>query len=310
MIVALGSFDGFHKAHQQLLDTAKKRALSLGVDWGIVTFDGHPQSLFTGNAFRLLFTEEERLLLSRYWQIPHVCKIPFTRDLADMLPEKFIDYLRNKVNVQGIVVGEDFRFGRARMGTLELLSQVCRENGWTLDIVPLLYLDGIAVSSSEIRNRVRSASPKCAWNLLGHPFFYHGVVIGGDRRGRTMGFPTANLSLQPEKIRPGKGVYATLTAVEGNWHIGAANVGHNPTFGNQSGFRFEIHLCDYSGDLYGNQIHVFLLDYLRDEVLFANTAALTTQMQKDVCQTKKIGRESLVRDAEIWNRFGALLFSP
>ena len=138
MIVALGSFDGFHKAHQQLLDTAKKRALSLGVDWGIVTFDGHPQSLFTGNAFRLLFTEEERLLLSRYWQIPHVCKIPFTRDLADMLPEKFIDYLRNKVNVQGIVVGEDFRFGRARMGTLELLSQVCRENGRTLDIVPLI----------------------------------------------------------------------------------------------------------------------------------------------------------------------------
>ena len=310
MIVALGAFDGFHKAHQQLLNTARNRAVLLGVNWGIVTFDGHPQSLFTGNAFRLLFTEDERDLLSHYWKIPQVCKIAFTRDLADMPPEKFIAYLCSRVNVQGIVVGEDFRFGRARMGTLEYLCQVCRENGWTFDVLPLLYHEGISVSSSEIRNRVRSASPKRAWDLLGHPFFYHGVVVGGDQRGRKIGFPTANLSLQPEKIRPGKGVYATLTAVDGDWYIGAANVGHNPTFGNQAGLRFEIHLSHYSGDLYGKQIHVFLLEHLRDEVMFPDAGTLRAQMLKDVCQTEKIGRDSLVRDAEIWKHFGALLFSP
>lgn len=309
MIVALGAFDGFHKAHRELLSTAKKRAERMNTDWGIVTFGNHPQSLFAGSTFRLLFTEEERDLLAGYWRIPHVCKIAFTRGLADMLPENFIDYLSGRVNVQGIVVGEDFRFGRARMGTLEYLRHVCEVRGWTIDILPLLYHEGVAVSSSEIRGAVRSGAMARAWALLGHPYFYHGVVIGGDRRGRAIGFPTANLSLQSEKTRPCKGVYATLVAVEGAWHVGAANVGHNPTFGSQTGLRFEVHLSGYSGDLYGKQVYVFLLEHLRGEALFPDVDSLKAQMSRDVRAVEKIARNSLDRDSRMWQALGALLFS-
>lgn len=308
MIYALGAFDGFHTGHRQLLKAAERRSARLKTSWGVITFDGHPQQLFNKEGFKLLFTPEERDLLIKYFDIPAIEKIPFTRAIADMTPEAFLDFVSRRDQVHGLVVGENFRFGRARTGTPEKLRAMCAERGWTLDIVPSYMLHGIIVSSTAIREAVLRGQLESACEMLGHPFLISGRIAHGDARGRDLGFPTANLSVRTGKVYPARGSYASLVFLDGRWRGAALNIGYNPTFEGVRGLRCEAHVVDYSGDIYDKNLAVFPFARNREEMKFPGPAELKEQLAKDVARVKTLAAEYIEENREMLKKFEPLVF--
>lgn len=288
MIISIGAFDGFHRGHQKLFDVAREMARREKTSWGVVTFTPHPQRVFAPQSFVGLFTECERTILSKYLEVPSFHRLSFDRWLAEQSPHEFLDYLASSLPVEGIVVGEDFRFGRGRQGAPEVLRGECDRRGWKLHFEPSLTEDGMTVSSSSIRAFVTKGDVRRAADFLGYPFWVQGVVVSGDRRGRQLGFPTANLSLPAGKLIPERGVYAVAVLARNQWWGGALNVGFNPTFKGQRSIRFEVHLLDFNGDLYSDQIAVFLLERLRPEHRFPTLEALCEQMLADVASARSI----------------------
>ncbi len=322
MIVAIGAFDGFHKGHQALLQTAAKRATEKKTQWAVVTFEGHPQQFLSQRAFELLYTQPERDLLARVLGIPQLIKLPFSRAFADQSPEEFFDFLRKRVLLDGVIVGEDFRFGRARTGTPELLTELCHRANLSCDIVPSLYIDDVLVSSSEIRALVELGKFDAVTRLQGYPFWMSGLVTWGDARGRKLGFPTANLVFRPEKKLPGRGVYAALVWVAscGRFLPGAVNIGFNPTFSGVRGLRFEAHLLDFEAgastedrekkqeSLYEKNLCVFMIARIRDEVRFDHVEALKKQIAKDIQHVRVACSNFLARpEADFLRRFDETL---
>lgn len=303
MIFALGAFDGFHIGHQQLLDVSQRRAEKTGTGWGVITFEGHPQMLFNKDVFKLLFTPEERDMLISYFGIPVIEKIPFTRMLADMTPENFLDFIADRAKIHGLVTGENFRFGRARMGTPEKLSVLCKERGWSLDIVKSYMLDGTVVSSTAIRDAVVRGQMELACSMLGHPFLIQGRVIKGDGRGRSLGYPTANIAVKANKVYPERGAYAALAFIEGEWRCTALNIGYNPTFEGIRGLRCEAHIIDYDGNLYDKNITVFIISRNREEMKFAGPGELVLQLKNDVMLSRSAAASYRDRFAGMLARF-------
>ncbi len=306
MIAAIGAFDGFHMGHRTLLDRARALASERDTAWGIITFQRHPDNLLGGSDFRSLFLLDEQALLREYCGVPAVHRIIFTQAVANMLPQEFLDYIALQYGVSGVVVGEDFRFGKGRSGTLAVLREECERRKWSLDIMPLLLHEGEPVSSSRIRDAVIAGDMCGAWEMLGYPFFCRSRVVRGDRRGHSLGFPTANLEVHGDKISPATGVYATLVFCEGIWRIGAANLGCNPTFEGEREVRFEVNLLDYEGDLYDRTLTVFMLRRVRNEKRFADAEGLRRQMVSDVEVVRKTAREALASHEEMWKRFARL----
>ena len=306
MIAAIGAFDGFHRGHQTLLARATDLASRRNAEWGIVTFRRHPDNILGTVKFKFLFLPGEQDLLQAFFDVPVVHRIAFTQIVASMRPEVFLDCIAAQYGVAGIVVGQDFRFGKDRSGTLAVLTDECARRGWSLDILPLLEYCGEPLSSSRIRDAIVEGNMPLAWEMLGYPFFCRSRVIHGDRRGRELGFPTANLEMHEDKVCPATGVYATLVHCDGTWLAGAANVGLNPTFDGERSLRFEVNLLDYEGDLYDRTLTVFILRHLRDERRFGDIDALKRQMSSDVDDARKVAEEALVSHAEMWRRFAQL----
>lgn len=307
MIFALGAFDGFHMGHQQLLRTAEERAGKTKTSWGVVTFDGHPQMLFNKESFRFLFSENERDLLACYYNIPQVVKIPFSRTLADMLPGTFLDLISEANDITGLVVGENFRFGRARLGTPDFLRAECRSRGWSFDQIDPFRIEGEVVSSTAIREQILRGGVKRADRFLGHPFIVSGKVVRGDGRGRQLGYPTANLMIEPNKLYPARGSYSALAFLNGRWHPVALNVGYNPTFDGARGMRCEAHIADFNQDIYGEKLILFVVDRNRDEMKFSGEQALREQLKKDVTSIKMLAARYLEERIEILSGFEKFL---
>ncbi|MDR0649491.1 MAG: riboflavin biosynthesis protein RibF [Synergistaceae bacterium] len=316
MIAAIGAFDGYHLGHQALLSRAEAKARERGTRWGVITFTDHPDVFFArrpcadGNApcaetpFKSLFVPEEQRLLERFFAIPEVHRIDFTEEIARMAPDEFLSRVGREFGVRGIVVGEDFRFGRGRSGDAASLSESCSEAGWSLDVIPMrLSSDGRPICSTAVRDAVANGEMRLAWEFLGYPFFTKSAVVHGLNRGASLGFPTANVEIRPRKIGMRHGVYATLAHIGGAWLAGAANVGLNPTFSDVASPRFEVNLLDYDGDLYGSEITVFTLDHLRDEIRFASAGDLAEQIARDTEAIRKISEEALSRYKPLWERF-------
>ena len=200
MIYALGAFDGFHLGHARLLRKAAERAAEAGTGWGVMTFDGHPRQLLDRDNFRLLFSPREKDLIAAYLGVPRMEKIAFTHDFAAFSPESFADYIDKKYEVGGLVIGENFRFGRCRAGTPKILSEICAARGWTLDVVPRYSFDGMTVSSTETRRAVALGEMSLAAKMLGYPFIISGAVAEGDGRGR--GFLRARAAHIHNDARP------------------------------------------------------------------------------------------------------------
>ena len=306
MIFALGAFDGFHLGHQRLLETARERAIKSGTEWGVITFEGHPQLLFNKDSFKLLFTPEEREMLISYLNIPAVDKIPFNITLADMLPADFLDHIAKRVPIEGLVIGENFRFGRARIGTPELLSDLCDDRGWTLDVIGSYRLKGGVVSSTSVREAVLRGQVEAANEMLGYPFMIQSKVIKGDGRGRVLGFPTANLSVRPNKIYPARGSYAGITFIDGIWYPVALNIGYNPTFEGARGLHCEALIVGFDGDLYEKTITLHIIARNREEMKFDGADALVRQLKMDIRHARGKAAEYIKNNAAMLDKFARL----
>lgn len=269
--VVVGTFDGVHLGHRRVLETA----LATGLPVTAVTFHPHPRTVVQGNLVELVCSLERRVELLREHGAAEVVVVPFTLETAAQEAEEFAR--SHLAGAEVVVAGEDFRFGRRRTGDLETL----RALGFDVRAVPLLE----GVSSTEIRRLVHEGDVRGAARLLGRPFELDGVVVPGDRRGGTLGYPTANLALDPALLVPSYGIYAG--AARG--HRAAVSIGLNPHYGGTER-RVEPYLLDFEGDLYRQRLVVELWDRLRDERAFASEAELLEQIARDVERTRAVNR--------------------
>ena len=285
-IVALGNFDGFHLGHQAVVGRAVERARAAGRPALVATFDPHPVRHFRPDAapFRLTTLEQrERLFAAAGADATVVFR--FDGHLAALTAEQFVTERLVALGVAGIVTGEDFTFGRAKGGNTTVLAELGRRHGFVAETVGPVTLDGQPVSSSRIRELLRAGDPRGAARLLTRPFAIEGVVQHGDKLGRTIGYPTANLDMGPY-LRPAYGIYAVRGRLpDGRIVDGAANLGVRPTFEPPKEL-LEPYFFDFAGDLYGAVIEVELVEYLRAEAKFDTLDALTAQMDADCARAR------------------------
>lgn len=282
--VAVGNFDGVHLGHAHLIRILLEQRRPAVV----ISFDPHPLRLLAPERFQpLLTTPEDRVEFLRSCGADQVILLRTTAELLHLSAEEFFErILRDNFQAKAIVEGFNFRFGRDRTGDLNTLAELCRLNGLSLKVVPPLELDGSPVSSSRVRNALLAGDAAEAARLMGRSYRLHGVVGGGQRRGRILGFPTANLE-QVETLLPADGVYAVRVKCDEMVYAGAANVGPNPTFG-ENIRKIEVHLLDFDGDLYGKRLSVEFIRRLRGTRPFTGPEALKAQLQLDVQQVREI----------------------
>lgn len=286
--VAMGNFDGVHLGHQAVIDTARRD----GAPLGIITFEPHPRQVFAPDAppFRLMNAEARANRLDRLG-VDYLYELPFSRELAGLTPEAFArEVLSQGLNVSHVVVGADFCFGKARAGTVEMLRDFGAEMGFDVSVVPLVGGAENAISSTAIRRALSEGRVRDAGDMLGHRHRIDGEVLHGEKRGRELGYPTANMDVQGLHL-PKLGVYAVKVEVMTGPHQGlydaVASLGVRPMFGENLP-NFEVHLFDFKGDLYGAHLSVGLVEYLRPEAKFDGLEALITQMDADSTRAREI----------------------
>lgn len=290
--VAIGNFDGVHRGHGAMLAELRQLSRRLGVAAVAVTFDRHPISVLRpGSAPPLLTTLEDRLQLLRWSGVDDVAVLPVTADLLQMTAEEFFEKLLcRQFRARGIVEGPNFHFGRNRAGDVRLLRDLCDAAGLQFQEASVVVDSGEMISSSRIRELSGQGLLRQATELLGHPYRLRGVVQHGAERGRTLGFPTANLG-QIGTLIPSHGVYAGMTHIADQWYPVAVNLGPNPTFADQRD-KVECHIVGYSGDLYGQQLAVDLLAELRPLRTFGSVVDLVEQIRRDVAACVECVRDS------------------
>lgn len=290
--VSIGNFDGVHRGHAALLAELRRQADALGGPAVALTFDPHPIELLRPELAppRLTTTEDRSQLLLKLGA-DCVLVLRATHELLALRAKEFFaEMVQKRLQAQALVEGTNFGFGRGREGDVGALAELCGPAGIRLTVVPPVLLDGIEVSSSRVRAALTTGNVREAASLLGRPYRLHGLVGKGQRRGQKLGFPTANLE-QVQTLVPGDGVYAVRVPYEGmNWP-GAANVGPNPTFG-ENARKVEIHLIGFQGDLYGKPLAVDFIERLRDTRPFKEVEALVEQLRCDIDQAQRIvGKE-------------------
>ncbi len=288
-IVALGNFDGFHLGHQAVVGRAVARARAEGRPALVATFDPHPVRHFRPDTppFRLTTLDQRQRLFAEAG-VDAMVVFHFDGDLARLSAEAFIaERLHANLQVAGVVTGEDFTFGRAKSGDVRLLRERGAVHGFVAETVGAVTLGGEPVSSTRIRDALRNGEPQVAARLLTRPFAIEGVVQHGDKVGRTIGYPTANIDMG-KYLRPAYGIYAvTGRLADGRVLKGAANLGMRPTFDPPKEL-LEPYFFDFAGDLYGQPIEVALVDYLRPEAKFDGLDALMAQMAQDCARARAI----------------------
>ncbi len=291
--VAIGNFDGVHLGHCAVIDLARQAGKETGAPLGVLTFDPHPREYFASDAppFRLMSTAARATRLEKIG-VERLYELNFNMALAALSPEEFARrVIHEGLGLAHVVVGSDFCFGKGRAGTAKDLVRFGAELGFGVTIADLLLENGAdQVSSTRIRQALSDARPRDAAKMLGHWHRIEGEVIGGEQRGRELGYPTANMSIDGLHP-PAFGVYAVLVDVQdgphaGSYH-GAASMGVRPMFG-ENRPNLETFLFDFSGDLYGATLSIGLVDYLRPELKFDGLDALITQMDADCARARDI----------------------
>jgi riboflavin kinase/FMN adenylyltransferase len=291
-VLAIGNFDGVHIGHRRVIAETRDIARGLGAPSAVLTFEPHPRRLFAPDAppFRLSSLDAKARVLDDLG-VDFLFVAAFDRAFAAIPAGAFIDdILIGRLGVRHVVVGDDFRFGHRRQGDVALLHARAAAAGFGISPAPkVLDSSGAPVSSNTIRAALSAGDTKLAEGLLGRPWEVDGVVVDGDKRGRELGFPTANLDIG-NYLHPAKGIYAVRAGVvEGSrtrWHDGAASFGLRPQFAGTEP-RLEVHLLDFSGDLYGKTLRVVFHAYLRGEERFADVDALVAQMHRDVIEARR-----------------------
>ena len=282
-VVTLGTFDGVHAGHRELLRVAAGRARAQGQRAAVVTFDPHPTVVVAPERRpKLLMTLEQRLAAFEAEGMDLAWVIPFSRAFSELSPEAFLDRILQILAPVEVHVGRAFCFGRDRSGTVETLEAWGAVHGCQIHTLALRAPDGGRLSSTRVREALDAGDAEEATALLGHPYALTGVVVEGDRRGRHLGFPTANLAWEQEQL-PASGVYVTEAVLphHGGSHLAMTNVGEKPTFEGQR-LTVETHLPDFEEDLYGARMEVRFLHRIRGEVKFASVDDLRAQIAQDV----------------------------
>ena len=286
--VTLGNFDGVHLGHRELFRRLVKTARLLNCPSVVYTFDPHPLKLLAPEkAPRLLNTPEEKQRLIAASHIDYLIESPFTVDFAIMSPEQFVtDILVAKLKIKALVVGYDYAFGKGRRGDVDFL-RVCGDNlGFSVDVLQPVGADGLPYSSTLIRTRVIAGDVAGVVQLLGRQFNLEGKVVPGEQRGRKLGFPTANLKTNKELL-PASGVYAVKVRHCQQEYSGVVNLGERPTFGGSSP-TIEVHLLDYTGQLYGQDLRIYFVERLRGEKTFPSVGELIDAISADVLKARQI----------------------
>ena len=284
MTLTVGSFDGVHLGHTDVIRRTVVAAARDGAQPALMTFEPHPRCVLDpANCPPSVTTLQEKLALVESLGIEHAIVIRFDRALAGLSPQQFIDLVATAMEVKRWVVGFDFAFGRERRGNAEWL----RANGHAVDVVPPFTLNGKELHSSDVRRLVTLGEMEEVTRLLGREYSMAGPVEAGDRIGRRLGFPTANIALEPNKLVPALGAYAGRAVAEEGKFIAALSVGYRPTFGGTQ-LRVEAFLLDFEGDLYQQRLELKFVRYLHPDITFPNTDELVQQLRSDVADTRRI----------------------
>lgn len=286
-VLSIGIFDGVHLGHQLLISKLRERASEGDFLVGVVTFRQHPHLVLTGQKVPFLTSLAERVRLLRSIGVELIATLSFTYDLAGLPARDYLLLLKKYLKVRHLVVGEDFTLGKDREGNTAVLRQLGSELGIGIDVIPPRLIDGEVVSSTLIRQCLQEGNVTRANKLLGRPFRLEGRVVSGLERGRTLGFPTANLSFDTDQVIPGDGVYATLAHTGKQGQPSVTNIGVRPTFGGSERL-VEVFIMDFQGDLYGSSLRVDFLKKLRDEIRFKTAEDLKAQVAKDAEKARKV----------------------
>jgi len=291
-LISVGVFDGVHLGHQRLLTHLRDEARNKNLLSCVVTFKSHPEVVLSENKLLWLNDLETRIELIRGLGIDIVVVLPFNVELASLTAKRFVELLKQHLRMRGLIVGPDFALGKGREGDAEKLKLLGKEMDFSFEVIPVVIIDGLVVSSSTIRQALAAGDMNKVRKLIGRYFSLRGVVVTGDRRGRSLGFPTANLDLGPDQALPADGIYATITHTDDNSLPSVTNIGIRPTF-NEKKRLVETYILDFQGDLLGQKIAVDLVDRLRGEKRFNTVDELKAQIVKDVEQSRKILEERM-----------------
>lgn len=281
-VIALGTFDGLHLGHTDVINTAKDYAERSGLKLAVFTFSNHPLALIRPDLVPVrIISAEEKIKLLESFGVDYLINIPFTEDFAALSPDEFLERLAC-FNYRCLVVGENFTYGFLGSGKTETLERSGRKNGFDVIVRPLVKMNGNVVSSTGIRNLIQAGHIEYANRMLGRAYSITGKIVHGEQRGRKLGFPTANIELlHGEMAVPAPGVYAVTASIEGSIYEGMGNIGNNPTFNDVEHARLEVNLFNCSGDLYGKTMSVQFHKYIRAEKKFSGVEELCRQIEED-----------------------------
>lgn len=279
--IALGSFDGLHLGHLSLIEKVKTLAKNNDGNSIVFTFKNHPRKFINpNNKTHLIMTNDEKIEVLKREKVDILAFKDFDDKFMRMMPEDFIKLICEVYKVKGIVVGFNFKFGYKNLGDVELLKKFQKKYNYELYIIEPCKLGNEIISSTNIRKELIKGNVKKAFKMLSRPYMLSGKVINGKKLGRTIGFPTANLEINKEKVIPAKGVYYTNVEMNGEIFKGITSVGNNPTV-NGKELTVETYILDFDNDIYEKEIRVYFVDRIRDEIKFNNIDELINQLQKD-----------------------------
>ena len=284
-VVTIGSFDGVHNAHIQIIKRINDIARSINGNSVIITFHPHPRLVLNHNnnyKFNLLTTTDEKAALLEKLGLDHLIIIPFTSEFSTWSAEKFVDTILVKlIRVKKVVIGYNHKFGKGRTGDIDFLKQKGNNYGFDVELISKQAIDKVNISSTQIRNLLYNGNISNASKLLGHSYFFEGIVVKGKRIGTKINFPTANIVIDhSSKLIPKEGVYAINAIVDGKLLKGMLHIGQKPTLTDMT-FTIEANLFDFSENLYGKKIKIFILEFVRNNYKFDDIQLLKEQLEKD-----------------------------
>jgi riboflavin kinase / FMN adenylyltransferase len=287
-VITIGTFDGVHLGHQQIIAQMKAEAERIGGETVIITFHPHPRRVVHADQdVKLITTIEERIELLSAAGIDHLVIVPFTHMFSELEPREYVEtFLKKRCDPAVVIIGYDHKFGKGRKGDYKLLEEYSAKGYFELKEIPQHVINHITVSSTQIRGYILKGEIGKANELLGYDFSFEGMVVKGDQLGRKLGFPTANIQLlNSEKIVPGNGIYAVLTAIarnKNNPHFGGMmSIGVRPTLAEGKTRTIEVNIFNFNEDIYGEHIRVFVKAFIRPELKFSGLDELTAAIQKD-----------------------------
>lgn len=286
-ILTIGNFDGMHLGHQSVVNHVKAVAKEKSALSSVLTFSNHPAGVIYHSRISLLCTIEHKIKLFEKLGIDHLIIIPFTQEIAEQSAKTFLRTVKESLNFDRLILGNDARIGKNKEGNQEAVRTIANELNFQVDYLPDLSLDGVRISSSRIRDYIQSGQFLLAQEMLGRPFSIYAPITAGAGRGSQIGFPTANIAVDNLCLPP-LGVYAVTLKYLGKEYFGVANLGQAPTLRSDHKTIFEVHVFNHSSNLYGENVEVIFNEFLRPEQRFSDVEELKEQIRKDILIAKQI----------------------